>query len=210
MRAALASGAAGAVGCILLLTGRYPGTLATALLLALATRAAATAGAVAFDRDAARDLGVQGAFVPVWALAASAAAVRAGSAFMADVRGAHAVAGLAIVRGPATAVVGAWACTAALTAAIAAAGTPSDGGTPVLERLSRLAVALQAALVASFFAGPQVRRAGDAVPWVATIALVALGARLLGRERAARTGVAWAAAGLAAAGLALTLAGGRL
>jgi hypothetical protein len=186
-RVAFATGVAGLAGAMLILTGRIDGSVALALLFASGARAAAAGtlmgGGPLLADQASRSLGQQARFAPAWALVAIAGAIRAGSASLADARGANAVAGLAIARGPALTVVGMWLAVAAGAVAIvsytsigvrtASADAPGIVAVPVaLRRLEVAAVVAQAALLVTLFAGPQVIDPADAAWWVAGIGTI--------------------------------------
>jgi hypothetical protein len=221
-RIAHAAGVAGCVAAILLETGLLDGTVVVALLAAWAARVApaaalADAGPV-LAADAASSLARQALLAPTWALVAVAGALRAGSVDLADVRGAHAVAGLALVHGPSATVAGMWLVAGAGALAVASwsrlgaetAAPPGSAGRieppAPLRRLEALGAALQAGLVATLVAGPQVRGAGDALPWAVSVGALLASARA-GRGRLAARG-AVASLGLAAVGCALVIAGG--
>ncbi|MGH2728948.1 MAG: hypothetical protein ACRDKS_18400, partial [Actinomycetota bacterium] len=93
-RVAFASGAAGAVGAGLLLSGRYDGSVVLAGLLVFSIRTAAL-GSIG-DGEGATGLNARALLAPVWTMAVAGAAMRAGSTALTDVRGANAVAGLAL------------------------------------------------------------------------------------------------------------------
>lgn len=223
-RVALASGAAGAVGAGLLLAGRLAGSLVAALVLASIARAAPAAallesGSLA-SAVAARALRRQAVLAPAWALAVAAATYRAGSSELVDVRGAHAVAGVALARGSGFAVAGAWLVLVAVAVAVAGAGTAGvrteahRGHAGVVAvptaavRLSWLAAAVQALLGAALVAGPRVGAPGDVVPWVLAggpiLFIVSRGAAI-----GARPEIPPLALAAGALGLALALVGGR-
>jgi hypothetical protein len=206
---ALASGVAAFAGAALLLAGRIDGSVLTVLALLLAARAAALAASPGVA-GVSRALGRHAALVPAWVGVLVVAVVRAGSERVADVRGANAVAGLAIARGGALLVAGVWAAALAGIVAIAAsdAGVPIVAG-PVARRLEAVAALGQVAFVVAMFAGPSVSRATDVVPWVLGAVVVGaaawFGARVARWDRAAAV-----AAALATLGVVLALAGGRL
>lgn len=220
-RLAFATGVGGLIGAALLLSGRFDGSVALVLLLAVAARVAVAATLV----DAAPSVAAgahssivrHAAFAPAWVLIVATGVVRAGSAVLSDARGANAVAGLAIARGDAATVIGVWLALAAGIMVLAdrtgigVETIAGEGGTArvapsSLDRLEIAAVVAQAALLVTLFAGPQVTGGLDAVPWVVGIA--GLG------------GIAWfardmnvpkapiIAAALAAVGLGLAIAGG--
>jgi hypothetical protein len=216
-RVAFAAGVAGLAGATLTLSGRFDGSIALVLLFALAARAASAGALVAVAPaavgPAARSLAKQARFAPAWALVAGVGALRAGSASMSDIRGANAVAGIAIARGPALTVAGVWLALAGGVVALASSsmleGRRAEGGAAAPVALRRLeaggALALVALLV-SLFAGPQVRNAGDAAWWIAGIGgLSALAWRV---RKVALPDLVIVATALAAAGLALAVAGG--
>lgn len=221
-RVAFASGAAGLVGATLLLSGRYDGSVVTALLFTWGARVAADASLVdagpVLASGALRRLAQQASFAPAWALIVGAGVVRAGSSALADLRGANGVAGLAVARGEVLSVAGAWC--ALLAGAIAIAARAANGvetaaprgsaGRVVspasLRRLDAGGALAQAVLLATLFFGPQITETADAVWWGAGVAVLAAAA-WEGRGFAPRRGAPIAFA-LAAAGLALMLVGG--
>lgn len=229
-RVSFAAGAAAVAGAASLLAGGVGGSAIAATLLACAARAASSgarlgAGPVT-SALAARSLERQSLFAPAWAFALAAGIARAGSADLADIRGANAVAGLALAHGRPAAVAGAWLALAAGALALAGpgfgpvrtAGSRGRSGIvrsePLLGRLEMLALAAQGALLATLFAGPQATRGLDAVVWVAALAgiggVVALTASVAPRGVSvlARSEAPAVAAALGASGLALVLAGG--
>lgn len=224
-RVALASGAAAAAGAGLLLSGRVAGSALTALLLAGVARAAPAASVLEAGPVAGalahRTLLRQAALAPAWALVLAAGAYRAGSADLGDIRGAHAVAGLALARGDALGVAGAWLGLLAIGAAALAAGLPgmrSEAGPgragalavpEAVRRLDALALALQSVLAAALFAGPHVAGASDVLPWAAVAGGLALAAWRAGAFLGTRREVPLAAGAAGALSLALVLAGGR-
>lgn len=224
-RVAFASGAAGAVGAALVLSGRFDGSVVLALFLAFAIRTSA-AGAMTdagpiLAAGALRLLRLRAALAPVWALVVAVAILRAGSAGLADARGANAVAGLPLAHGPLATVAGAWLAFAAALLAISATvrlgaetaappGASARVAIPVaLRRLTASGVVAEAVLVVSLFLGPHIDGPSDVVWWVAGSALTLGFVVLAGRREAATERTAPAAATvLAAAGLALVLIGG--
>jgi hypothetical protein len=213
-RVAFATGVAGIAGATLTLSGRFDAGVGLVLLFALAAQAGASGASIdtgpAFAAEAGRDLARQARLAPAWAIVVSTGALRAGSASIADVRGANAVAGLALARGPVVTVAGAWLAVAAGAVAIVASmgsSTVRGAAAPAaLRRLEGAGVFALAAILVTLFAGPQVRGATDAVAWVAGIAaLSALAWRARTLDLPDLSLVAFA---LAAAGLGLTLAGG--
>ncbi len=221
-RVAFASGVAGLVGATLLLSGRFDGSVALALLFAWGARVAADAslidGGPVVAAGAARRLAQHASFAPAWAFIVAAGAQRAGSSGLSDLRGANAVAGLAIARGEALSVAGAWCALAAGVIALATSvGVDAETSGPqgsigrirppaALRRLDAASVLALAALLATLFFGPQVVEATDALWWAGGIAGLAAGAwqgRRLTLPNAAVT-----ASVLGAAGLALMLVGG--
>jgi hypothetical protein len=221
-RVAFASGVAGLVGATLLLTGRFEGSAVLALLFAWGARVAADAslldaGPILAAR-ALRRLADHASFAPAWAFVVAAGVVRAGSSGLGDLRGANRVAGLALARGHTISVAGAWCALIAGAVAIAARSAPgAETSGPIgavgrvvppvaLRRLEAGAVLAQAALLATLFFGPQVSTATDALWWIAGVATVAVIAWESPRVHFRR--LAALAAALAAAGLALVLAGG--
>ncbi len=221
-RVAFASGAAGLVGAALLLSGRFDGSAALALLFAWGARVAVDASLVdagpILASGAARRLAQQMSFVPAWALVIGAGIVRAGSSALTDLRGVNGVAGLAVARGDVLSVAGVWCALVAGALAIASratngAETAAPGGAaarvvpPVsLRRLDAGGALAQAGLLATLFFGPQISEATDVVWWAAGVAALAVAA-WEGRRITIRH-AAPIAAGLAAAGLALMLIGG--
>lgn len=221
-RVAFASGAAGLVGAALLLSGRFDGSAALALLFAWGARVAVDASLVdagpILASGAARRLAQQMSFAPAWALVIGAGIVRAGSSALADLRGVNGVAGLAVARGDVLSVAGAWCALVAGALAIASRATngvetAAPGGAvarvvpPVsLRRLDAGGALAQAGLLATLFFGPQISEATDVVWWAAGVAALSVAA-WEGRRITIRH-AAPIAAGLAAAGLALMLIGG--
>jgi hypothetical protein len=221
-RVAFASGVGGLIGAALLLSGRFDGNVALALLFAGAARVAVAATLVdagpIVAAGAHRSLARHVAFAPAWVLVVATGVVRAGSAALSDARGANAVAGLAIARGEIVTVIGVWLALAAGIIALASrtrigAETPADVGASgrvvvpsSLDRLEVGAVVAQAALLMTLFAGPQVSVGNDGVPWVigvAGLAAIAWFARDIELPHAPKI-----AAALAAIGLVLAIAGG--
>lgn len=221
-RVAFASGVAGLIGAALLLSGRFDGSVALALLFAWGARVAADATLVdagpILASGATRRLAQHMSFAPAWAFVVAVGTVRAGSSGLADLRGANAVAGLPLVRGDALSVAGAWC---ALIAGVIALAVSSDIGIETsaphgsvarvrspgaLRRLDTAAALALAALLATLFFGPQVVDAADAVWWAAGIAALAI-VTWQGRRRTIPHG-APAALILAAIGLALVIVGG--
>jgi hypothetical protein len=221
-RVAFATGVAGLAGALLTLTGRIDGSVALALLFCVGARAAvpgslAAAGPV-LAAQAERSLVQQARLAPAWALVAVVGVVRAGSASLADIRGANAVAGLAIARGSIVTVAAAWLAVAAGVVAIASytslgARTESAEGAsaviapPVtLRRLEIGAVLAQAALLVTLFGGPQVVSGADAAWWIAGVGGVSL---LAWRARwMAMRDATWIALAASGAAVLLALAGG--
>ncbi|MFN2613488.1 MAG: hypothetical protein ABR552_01545 [Actinomycetota bacterium] len=212
-RAAASLGVASLVGATSLLVGSMDGSVVLVLVLVLAARAGALAASPQEPR-AQLALARQSALVPAWAGVAIAAMVRAGSAQIPDLRGANAVAGLAIARGPVLLVVAAWAgVVAALLALIGSEVGASFGGltaaTGSAGVLEVLALVAQAAFVITLFAGPQIRGLSDIGPWIVGAAAVAE-ALWFGRRFGARAWVPRAATAFAVVAVACALAGGRL
>ena len=221
-RVAFATGVAGLSGATLMFSGRFDGSIALALLFAFAARTAVAAsvldaGPVLAGR-AERSLAQQARFAPTWALVVVAGAVRAASGSIADVRGAHAVAGLAIARGPALTVAGSWLALAAGAVALvsstslstetaSASGTAAIVRPPVaLCRLEAGGVIALAVLLVTLFAGPQVTNGTDAAWWIGALAvLLAFAWRARDMELQSPEVIA---AVLAAAGAAFVIAGG--
>ena len=221
-RVAFASGAAGLVGATLLLSGRFDGSVALALLFAWGARVAVDASLVdagpILASGATQRLAQQASFAPAWALVIATGVLRAGTSGLADLRGVNGIAGLAVARGDALSVVGAWCALAAGALAIASRGSngietaaPSGSGARVmppvsLRRLDAGGALAQAGLLATLFFGPQIAEATDVVWWAAGVAALAVvaweGRRLTFRHAPA------VAAALGAAGLALVLIGG--
>jgi hypothetical protein len=188
-RATIAAGAAAAAGAGLLLTGRIDGSVITALALVLVVRA--VAGVVALEpAHAARAVSRQFTTAPVWIAIVVVGSLRAGSVHLADVRGANAVAGLAIAQGEVVAVIAAWV--AVVAAVLAISGGAGIGGayrgtvapSVPFARLDATGAVLQALLVVTLFAGPQVRGAPDVGVWVAGV--VGVGAAAVLARRIAR------------------------
>ena len=221
-RVAFASGVGGLIGAALLLSGRFDGNVALALLFAGAARAAAAAALIdagpIVAGGAQRSLARHVAFAPAWVLVVATGVVRAGSAALSDARGANAVAGLAIARGEIVTVIGVWLALAAGMIALAsrtrlgvelASSDGTTGRVVVPSSLARLeigAVVVQAALLVTLFAGPQVTGGSDGVAWglgIAGLAAIAWFARDVEVPHAPKV-----AAGLAAIGLVLAIAGG--
>jgi hypothetical protein len=203
-RTAFASAAAGAGSFALLLAGRFSGTLATLLILALAIRAAG--GAAAGEDDASFKL--QAFVVPAWAIAIAAAAYRAGSGALVDVRGAHAVAGLSVARGPALTVVGCGLCLAGLICAIAVSAPAKRSLVSAAPRLAMLGSIAQVALAVAAFIGPAVAEPVDAASWIGGAAGVAIAAGAIRNSLAPKISLP-AANLLALVGLVLVVVGGR-
>lgn len=207
-RVALASGVAGATAAVLALAGSLDVSIVLALVFVLVARAAPLAAATDPPAVAAA-LGRLARVVPVWAAVTAVAAVRAGSVLLADVRGANAVGGLGVARGDVLLVGACWLAFAAGIAAIvfpSARATASFGLTVSAGAASRIelfALALQAWLLVTFFAGPQVRSIHDAGPWLvgtlATAEAVWLARRVRDAEWLARAATAAALVALAAA-----------
>lgn len=225
-RVAFASGAGAAVGSLLLLSGRYEGSVVLLVLAVVAVRTAGlgtlVGGGPILAADGVRALRGRALLAPSWALAAAAAVARAGSTAVVDVRGVNAVVGPGLFYGPALTVAGTWlACAAAVLAIVARPqiGVETGGGAGIagrvvmpaaVGRLDVLGVIAEAALVVSLFLGPQIVDAPDATWWVAGIAVV-LGIAWLSRR--IRPPLPYTIPALAAAagvtGLALVLLGGR-
>jgi len=221
-RVAFATGVAGLAGATLMFSGRYDGSIALALIFVFAARSSVAwtvlEGGPVLAGRAERSLARQMWFAPAWALVAAAGAVRSGSTSLADIRGANAVAGLALARGSTVSVAGAWLALAAGVIAIVnfspiGAETASVTGAtglivpPVpLRRLEAAGIVAQAALVVTLFAGPQITGGIDAAWWVAGVAAIAAIAWRV-RQMNIRD-LSWIATAAAAAGLALVIAGG--
>jgi hypothetical protein len=222
-RVAFASGAAGCVGAALVLAGRFEGTVVLAFAFAWAARLSPSATMMGagpiLAGGAGRALWNQLRLAPAWAVIVAIGALRAGSVELADVRGANAVAGLALARGPALTVLGVW-CALAAGAAAVGASTPVGAETaapqsargvvavpPTLRRMEAAGALAQIALLVTLFAGPQIDAAADAVWWVLGATALGAGAFVVRRLGAAFPAVMVAGAG-AAIGLALTVAGG--
>lgn len=193
-RVAFASGVAACVGAALLLAGRFEGSIVLAFLLAWAARLAPAATMLGagpiLATGAARAMRTQLLLAPAWAFVVATAAVRAGSVAVVDVRGANAVAGLALARGPLLTVLGVWV---ALVSGLIALGVRSPMGAvsqaphdargvvappSTLRRLELAGVAAQVLLLVTLFAGPQIDGPADSTWWVAGALLagaVALG-----------------------------------
>jgi hypothetical protein len=218
-RLAFATGVGGLIGAALLLSGRFDGSVALVLLLATAARVAAAATLIDAEpivaAEAHSSIVRHAAFAPAWVLVVATGVVRAGSAVLSDARGANAVAGMAVVRGNVVTVAGVWCALAAGIVALAdrtgigVAGDAATARRPVLSSLDRLeiaAVLAQAALLVTLFAGPQVTGGVDVIPWVVAVAglgVIAWFGRTLNVAKAPIL-----AAGLAAIGLGLAIAGG--
>jgi len=221
-RFAFAAGVAGLIGSTLLLSGRFDGSVALALLFVAAARIAPSASMIdagpVLAAGAQRSIARHVSFAPAWALIVAAGALRAASPALSDVRGANAVAGLAIASGQTASIIGAWFAIAAGLIAITSrvsigAETASSPGSTALvvapDALRRLeigAVIAQAALLVTLFAGPQVTGSSDGVAWVLGIAAVSAVA-WFARDIEVRHAPLIAAA-LASIGLALAIAGG--
>ncbi len=221
-RVAFATGVGGLAGATLILSGRFDVSVAVALLFVFASRASAAAaltrGGPVLAAAAERSLAQQMRCAPAWVLVVATGAFRSGSGSIVDVRGANAVAGLAIARGPLATVAGVWLAVAAGILALASstrigAETASRIGAagvvvpPVaLRRLEAAGIAAQAGLVVTLFAGPQITRGPDAVWWAGGIALL-LAAAWRARGLSLRN-VEIVAAALGLAGLALVIASG--
>jgi len=175
------------------------------VLVARAAPAAATAEPAAAQWALARTVST----VPVWVAAVLTGVVRAGSPALADVRGANAVAGLALARGETLVVAGCWL---AALASLLALALPLRTGLLVssspLDRLEAIALFLQAVLVVTLFAGPQINGARDVVPWTAG-AVVASLALAFGARRALPYRTPAVAGVVATIGLVLAAIGAR-
>jgi hypothetical protein len=224
-RVVFASGAAGAVGAALLLTARFEGSVVLALVLVLAIRTASlgalVGGGPILAAGALRGLGARGWVAAAWTLIVAAAVLRAGSTALTDIRGANAVAGVALGAGPALTVAGSWlAFVAAVLSLTTRTSLGIETGGPAgsialvrppsgIVRLDSLGVLAEASLAAALFLGPQVVDGVDAVWWaipiaglVAVVALVRRGSLRIPRLRS------YVPAALAAAGLFLVVLGG--
>jgi hypothetical protein len=222
-RAAFATGVAGLVGATLLLSGRFEGSAVVVLLFVWVARVAPAASLLdagpLVASGAGRSLRTLGAYAPAWTLVVATGLVRAGGGALADVRGANAVAGLAIARGSPATVAGVWLCL--LAGVIATSSWPSlevataaPAGTvglaappPPAVRLAVLGALAQVGLLAALFVGPQVRTATDGVWWGASIVVLAAAAWFLRRYSGHRL-MPVLATGLAGLGLVLALLGG--
>jgi len=207
-RVAFATGVAGLAGAVAVLVGRADANIGLLLLLAMAPVAGATGVAVAASQGASVVPARIVRFTPAWALVAAAGAIRAGSGSFSDVRGANAVAGIALARGPVVSVAGAWL--ALIAGVIALAGTVrskgAGGGSMVLRALETGGGVALGVFLGGLFAGPQVRAVSDAIWWAAVVVVAGL---ISWRARDLDLPDLWVAAMLlAAAGLALTIAGG--
>ena len=224
-RVVFASGVAGAVGAVLLLSGRFDASAVLALLLVFAIRTAAlgtlVAGGPILAAGALHGLRNRVWVAPAWALAVAAAVVRAGSTSLPDVRGANAVVGPALAYGPAATVAGCWLAFAAAALAILewrplgvdTAGAPTTIGRvavpATVTRLDGVGVLAEAALVVSLFVGPQVVAGPDAAWYAAGIAVIVAGVWLARRRRlVAPISLAAVSAALGTLGLGLVLIGG--
>ncbi len=175
-RIAFASGVAGSAVATLMLAGRAPGAVTTALALVVAAQAAATISSA--RPEAARAFGRLTSSVPAWVGIVLVAATRAGSGDLADIRGAHAVLGIALTHGSAMMVAACVLAAAAGTMVLAWTWTPLEQQ-PM--RLAVLAGVLQVGLLVTLFSGPQVRTATDAVPWGIAVVSIAAAVWLLRR-----------------------------
>lgn len=222
-RIAFATGVAGAVGAALLLSGRFEGSVVLALLLTFSIRTASLAALVdagpILAAGAVRGLRGRVWLAPVWALSVAAAAARAGSPELDGLRGANAVAGPALVYGPAMTVAGSWlAFGAAILALItwmelgAETGGVASGRVEApafVRRLEAIGVLAEAVLVVSLFLGPQVVDGPDAAWWGGGIIALVFAARYARRVRLPDSAYLPALpVSLAASGLALVLVGG--
>jgi hypothetical protein len=222
-RVAFASGVAGSVGAVLLLAGRFEGTVVLAFAFAWAARLAPAATMMGagpiLAGGAARALWNQLCFAPAWALIVGIGALRAGSVELVDVRGANAVAGLALARGPVLTVLGVW-CALAAGAAAVGSSTPMGAETaapqnargvvavpPPLRRLEAAGALAQIALLVTLFAGPQIDAPADTVWWITGAVALAVGAIVV-RTLGARFAAPAVSGAAAAIGLALVLLGG--
>ena len=222
-RVAFATGVAAAVGAALLLSGRFEGSVVLALLLAFSIRTASLAALVdagpILAAEALRGLRSRVWLAPVWALSAAAAVARAGSPELDGLRGANAVAGSALVYGPAITVAGSWLAFAATILALITwveLGAETAGAAPgrveapsPVRRLDGIGVLTEAALVVSLFLGPQIDDGADAAWWVGGMISLTVAAWYARRIRLPDIAYLPAMpAALAAAGLALVLVGG--
>lgn len=165
-RACLIVSAAAATGAILGLLGRIELSVPAAILLLLLSRAAAFAATT--EPPAARFGGSVAATIPAWILVASTAVLRANAPGLNEVRGANAVAGLALTHGEPVVVAACWL--ALLAGIVALAGSmparrPSAGAPPAMQAELLSAAGLVLFLVC-LFAGPQVVGVADLLPWV--------------------------------------------
>ena len=225
-RIAFASGAAGAVGTALLLSGRYEGSAVLALVLAFSIRTGAlgalAGGGPVIAGEAVHALRARTWLAPAWAVAMATAIVRTGSSELADLRGANAVIGPALFNGPTVTVVGTWLAFAGATLALVAwtpvgaetAAPPSSVGRVVaptsVVRLDAAGVLAEAALIVTLFVGPQVVDGIDAVWWAGGIVALVAAAWYGRRSRLVVPFSVPAAAGaIATAGLILVVAGGQ-
>jgi len=192
-RVALASGLAAAAGAIIVILGRLDGSVLLVAALAVGCRAAALAASS--EPFAAASLARQVAVAPVWAGLAVVAAMRAGTVMVDGVRGAHAVAGVGLLRGDPLTVAALWtAGVAALLALLAPSlrervlvtGAPAN-------RLEAVAIAVQVSVIVALLAGPQVTGVADLIPWalavVAIGSVVVVGRRIASIERAGSVAV---------------------
>lgn len=219
-RVAFASGVAACVGAALLIAGRFEGSIVLAFFFAWSARLAPAAtmfgAGPILASGAARTMRTQLILAPAWAFVVAAAAVRAGSVQLADVRGAHAVAGLALARGPLLTVIGAWVAFVAGVAATGAAGSrigvvseaPEDARgvvapPSILRRMEYAGVVAQVMLLVTLFAGPQIDGASDSTWWaVGAVAAVAAVVALRRLPADPRVPIAAGVAGLIGLGLA--------
>lgn len=209
---AAASGAAAVGMSGLLITQRFEGSAPAALLLAWGATAAAHACSIHDEdppvrADASLRLQRHGAFAPAAIFALAAGCIRAGSASLADIAGAHAVAGLSLIRGPFLTVAGMWLAVIGAAIAVGGATETVPGERYAGARIRMLSTVALSLVFAALFAGPQVRGAMDVVVWtLATIAIALWG--LFGRIAASMPSAPVVAGSFAAAGLALVIMGG--
>ncbi|GAC1659093.1 MAG: hypothetical protein NVS9B12_11910 [Vulcanimicrobiaceae bacterium] len=212
-RFAAASGVAG-VGVVgALVAQTVPGTVATAMVAAVAAAASGPAMAVSVGEDVAdrarEALLRHSRFAPTFAFAAVAACFRAGGSAFRSVAGAHAVVGIALIRGPFATVTGMWLCLLAASIAIAGSTSETFGDEAgIADRLALVAAGAQVVLITALFAGPQLRSINDLVPWAIVSAVIALSV-WFGRPQARAAAAPWVAFALAGAGLGFSIVGGR-
>ncbi len=179
------------------------------MLAGLLVHAIRTAALGSVDSaDGLRALHARALLAPVWTLAIAGAAVRAGSTALADVRGANAVAGLSLARGPGLTVAGVWLLFAATALTLATRPVPDRSLPELVKRLDALGVLAEAVLAVTLFLGPQISAPADAVWWVLGVGALGAGAFFARRADRSRPAPPVVSLGMAAVGLALVLIGG--